>query len=214
MDIHLILCTNRSYMYLNDKKRSEVSLSIERVIEEFENIGKNIEFYQTIGGGIIIACAIIVVAGLLTFNYFDNKGDVKKIKWTLGLTMSLLIGLLSIAVFYLVPSNREEKAKYGSWETDYLYPYLKEQKEEQVNVIDYTYEKIEGFEGEGSNKFEIDVEYKNQSNELVNIQLEAKVVVENIEKPYLTYKKLQVSISDKYNSDHLYEAVLHIPESK
>ena len=185
----------------------EKTMNIDTVIEKYETIIKGNFFYNHIET-IAIILLLIFLALMVVLPLPD---------------MVQTIGLLSVVILaFACGFIFEDFSKYKDttrnkqlmeWEQAYLNEYLDEQPEEKLDLVGYNFVN-QADTKEVNTLLNINVLYKKKSNEVANQYVKAKVITENTNSPYLTYKMLEKSISKEYNDGRFYEPVLHIPEAQ
>ncbi|WP_042354186.1 hypothetical protein [Bacillus rubiinfantis] len=160
----------------------------------------------------IIIAVVFIIHLLLDRKTFSILGTITRVCFLVA--NFLIIGYL-LNEFRGYDFSMDEK----QWKHSYLKPYIHSLPEYKYRVGDFSQllnDKNSGTQSiyMDNNKkpvwIEVSIVKKGGSTKKITIQ--AVIQKESIDESYLTYKKIDKSISDQYNKETFYETILHIPK--
>ena len=163
-----------------------------------------------VAGAIWISITIAFIAFL-----FKEKKELSMKGWIYSFLFLVILfavtGYLSFTIKEYNFSMNEKK-----WEENYLNPYLKSLPEEKENIEDFS--QVLNDDGTSIKSTYINkdiqpivVEISESKKTDKKKRIQVIVQKEQIDQAYITYKKIEKNISEKYTKDQSYETVLHIP---
>lgn len=133
----------------------------------------------------------------------------------------LIIVIVIVSFEFYTISNYNFSMNENYWKKNYLTPYITSLPENKRYVEDFSQiiEKKDSEKGIKSfylskkvTPIWVSVSIVDKSGSKENLIVQTTVTKESIKKPYLTYKKIEKTISDKYVEKAYYQTTLHIPE--
>ena len=163
-----------------------------------------------VAGAIWISITIAFIAFL-----FKEKKELSMKGWIYSFLFLVILfavtGYLSFTIKEYNFSMNEKK-----WEENYLNPYLESLPEEKENIEDFS--QVLNDDGTSIKSTYINkdiqpivVEISESKKTDKKKRIQVIVQKEQIDQAYITYKKIEKNISEKYTKDQSYETVLHIP---
>ncbi|WP_213422530.1 hypothetical protein [Bhargavaea massiliensis] len=163
-----------------------------------------------VAGAIWIFITIAFIAFL-----FKEKKELSMKGWIYSFLFLVILfavtGYLSFTIKEYNFSMNEKK-----WEENYLNPYLESLPEEKENIEDFS--QVLNDDGTSIKSTYINkdiqpivVEISESKKTDKKKRIQVIVQKEQIDQAYITYKKIEKNISEKYTKDQSYETVLHIP---
>ncbi|MEI5907710.1 hypothetical protein WAK64_11660 [Bacillus spongiae] len=188
-------------------------MTIEKVIEVYKGFEKIYE------APIVIISEILCIIILISFIIHLIK-DRKSFSFLGSIIRGFfLVFILSIMSFLFVTIVEYDfSMSENQWEENYVTPYINSLPEQKYNVKDFS-QLLNENKGIYSIYLDsltkptwVSVEVLDDDGKYKEITVQTIFKKESIDTPYLTYKKIEKDISNKYNANVFYETVLHIPK--
>ncbi|HCH1712731.1 TPA: hypothetical protein NKQ82_004636 [Vibrio parahaemolyticus] len=162
----------------------------------------------------IFALIMWAIIGYALIRFFIK--DRKKINFkNFFVGAFFLIVILTINIFLINDiSDHDFSLDEKKWKNEYLEPYIESQPFNKLEINDFSQivnEKPKGITSVYLNEKITPQWFFIKTKEEKEYKIQAIIKKENIKNPYLSFKKIEKDISDKYNKESYYETVLYVP---
>ncbi|MFK3960214.1 hypothetical protein [Guptibacillus hwajinpoensis] len=188
--------------------------TINQVIESYNEVEKLSDAPLT-----IISEVLWILVGLIfIMHLIRNRKFLSPSKFLFrGAFLFIILLIIGYLSYTLNSYNFSMNEK--SWKENTLAPYLQSLNEHNEQVEDFSQLLKDPDNGIESNYVDEDISpiwielvTTTDNGEKQKKIVEAIIVKEPIQQPYLTYRTIEKTISDHYSDDAYYETTLHIPE--
>ncbi|WP_283152906.1 hypothetical protein [Guptibacillus hwajinpoensis] len=188
--------------------------TINQVIESYNELEKLSDAPLT-----IISEVLWIIVGLIFIMHLIHNRKFLSPSKFLFRGAFLFIILLIIGYLSYTLNSYDFSMNEKSWKENTLAPYLQSLHEHNEQVEDFSQLLKDPDNGIKSNYVDEDISpiwielaTTTDTGEKKEKIVEATIVKEPIQQPYLTYRMIEKNISDHYSDEAYYETTLHIPE--
>lgn len=192
-------------------------LSIDKVIEIHEGL------LRVSDVPIIMATLILwLIIGIVSLvDIIKNRKSLSSQGFIFrGLNLVIILLIESILLINIVETDFSTSKK--EWESQYLIPYINSLPEDKLDVKDFS--QIVDISNNKNNKIEsihftnkhepiwVELSVIDKNNLKQKFVVQTIIQKESIKEAYLTYKRINKTITSTYRDNLYYETILHIPE--